>query len=332
MRKMGSIGSIFINFFILFQKNVLDFTENCILKIMNKILLGICLLLAVTTQAQVNLADSGKQYFMFSDGGITKKKPLKVWYYSPSKITVSLPIVIMLHGAKRNPSAYLDDWMEAAKLFNCIVVAPEFSQEDYPKADNYNLGSVYDAKKDKFRPSNEWSFSVIEPLFDYVKQQTGNISKGYYLSGHSAGSQFVHRFLFFEPKNRVIRAMAANAGWYTLPDLELGFPFGLKNSPVTTQDLIKTFATPVIILLGEADLDRTSADFNTGGEYDKQGMSRFERGNFFYTLCQNKARSLHSPFNWTLATVPGVAHSNKELSKYAAAFFFMNVKSLGDNK
>jgi len=299
---------------------------------MKNIFLIICLLFACTSQSQVNLADSGKQFFMFSDGGITKNKPLKVWYYSPSKITVNLPIIIMLHGAKRNPSAYLDDWIETAKLYNCIVVAPEFSQQDYPKADKYNLGNVFDVKKNKFTPNEDWTFSVIEPIFDYVKKQTGNISQGYYLSGHSAGSQFVHRFLFFEPKNRVIKAMAANAGWYTLPDNQIDFPFGLKNSPVSQNDLSKAFATPVFIILGEADLDRTSPDFNTGGDYDKQGMSRFERGNYFYKFCQTKAKESKSTFNWTLATVPGVAHSNKETSKYAAAFFFMNVKSLGDTK
>ena len=56
---------------------------------MKNIFLIICLLFASTSHSQVNLADSGKQFFMFSEGGITKNKPLKVWYYSPSKITVN---------------------------------------------------------------------------------------------------------------------------------------------------------------------------------------------------------------------------------------------------
>ena len=38
--------------------------------------------------------------------------------------------------------------------------------------------------------------------------------------GHSAGSQFVHRFLMTRPDAPVERAVAANAGWYTLPDDE----------------------------------------------------------------------------------------------------------------
>ena len=36
--------------------------------------------------------------------------------------------------------------------------------------------------------------------------------------GHSAGGQFVHRFVQFKPNSRVNYAISANAGWYTVPD------------------------------------------------------------------------------------------------------------------
>jgi hypothetical protein len=54
--------------------------------------------------------------------------------------------------------------------------------------------------------------------------------EGYYLYGHSAGAQFVHRHLAFICAGgnplRVIRAVAANAGFYTEPTFEVPFPFG----------------------------------------------------------------------------------------------------------
>lgn len=288
------------------------------------LLLSAFLLICFCSKAQPNLADSGKQFFIFSNP-IAKDKPLKVWYYSPTKNTDSLPIVMMFHGSKRNASAYLDDWINVAKLYNCIVVAPEFSSKDFPKVAKYNLGNVYNAEKSTFNQSNEWTFSIIEPLFDFVKNNTNNVNKDYYMSGHSAGAQFVHRFLFFNTNNRVKRAMISNAGWYTMPDVKIEFPFGIKDSPVDSMHLKDAFGKKVFVVLGESDTDTESPDFNKGPEYDVQGYNRFERGKNYFSFCKKTSLKLNTPFNWTLATVPGVAHSNKEISKFAAALFFMNL-------
>ncbi len=286
----------------------------------------LCFLMAsFILKAQLNLADSGKQFFRFSQMGINKDKPLKVWYYSPSANTDSLPIVIMLHGAKRNASAYLDDWIAIANLYHCIVVAPEFSSKDYPKVDKYNLGNVYNPQTKSFNDAADYTFSVIEPLFDFVKLHTHSIQDGYYLSGHSAGGQFVHRFLFFNSENRVIKAMVSNAGWYTFPDQNVAFPFGVKDSPAKNKNLQQAFNKKVFIVLGEADTATDSPDFNTEPIYNEQGLNRFERGQHFFTTSKTVAAQLKTPFNWVLATAPGVAHSNKEISKFAAALFFMNL-------
>ena len=45
--------------------------------------------------------------------------------------------------------------------------------------------------------------------FVTVKAATGNRSERYHLYGHSAGAQFVHRFLYFMPDARVAKAVAA---------------------------------------------------------------------------------------------------------------------------
>ena len=65
-----------------------------------------------------------------------------------------------------------------------------------------------------------------------MKAATGNRSASYLLYGHSAGAQFVHRYLYFVPEARVAKVVAANAGWWTLPDLAVGFPYGLRGSVV----------------------------------------------------------------------------------------------------
>ncbi|MCO7114820.1 hypothetical protein NIB75_27395 [Bacteroides uniformis] len=38
---------------------------------------------------------------------------------------------------------------------------------------------------------------LVDKLFEYVRQFTGSMRKGYMIYGHSAGGQFVQRFMLF---------------------------------------------------------------------------------------------------------------------------------------
>ena len=95
-----------------------------------------------------------------------------------------------------------------------------------------------------------WSYSAIEPLFQDAIRRYGMVTTGYSLYGHSAGSQFVHRFLFHVPDAHVVRAVAANAGWYTMPDLQVEWPYGLRGSRVDSDKLASALNTPLTVLLG----------------------------------------------------------------------------------
>jgi hypothetical protein len=281
------------------------------------------------SQAQINRASVGKKVFYFKNKDLDS--PMKVFYYSSKADADDLPIVLLLHGAHRDASAYMDDVIQTANLYNCKVIAPEFDQENFPGVDGYNLGNVNDRKTKKLLNANKWAFSVLEPLFDTVVAQTKSNAKGYYLYGHSGGAQFGHRFLMFVPNNRVIKASFANAGWYTMPN-NVEYPFGVQKSIITTQGLTSFFNKKVFILLGTADTDRESNDFNKSAEADDQGKSRFERGKTFFTAAEKKAEEMKTKLNWTEIFVPGVGHDNKEMSKFSFAMFFMNLNPNDQSK
>ncbi len=171
-------------------------------------------------------------------------------------------------------------------------------------------------------PESDWAYSMIDPIFELVKKKMGNQSTGYLIYGHSAGSQFVHRFLYFKPNARVQRAVAANAGWYTMPNFRQLYPYGLKGTPCTLENLKKLYTRDVVILLGEADTSQTSSSLRRTPEAMLQGRFRFERGHSFFNAAQKMARQIGTPFNWHLQTVPGARHSNKQMKAVAAKFLF----------
>ncbi|TAD86907.1 MAG: alpha/beta hydrolase [Bacteroidetes bacterium] len=274
----------------------------------------LCFAMAHVSTAQPTPSTVGKMAFYFDNGG-KMKSPIKVFYYSPKADAANLPIVMLMHGAERDASAYMDGVISTANTLGCIVIAPEFDKEDYNGADLYNLGNVYDRNRKSFTAAKQWSFSLIEPLFDFVVKKTESKSTGYYLYGHSAGAQFVHRFLMFVDGPRVIRAGMANAGWYTLPDVQMAFPYGLKGSPVDTSKLARFFATRVCVLLGTADTDRSSVGFNVTDEAEAQGKTRFERGKYYFENCKATAAHLQSVFNWELILVPDVGHNNGKMAE-----------------
>ena len=67
--------------------------------------------------AQPDLQKAGKQSFVYGEASAVKENPIRVWYYSPTDRPDTLPMVIMLHGAERNASAYLDSWIPVANLY-----------------------------------------------------------------------------------------------------------------------------------------------------------------------------------------------------------------------
>ncbi len=243
-------------------------------------------------------------------------RPLRVWYDAPARELTTAKVIVVMHGQGRTGESYRNSWLDEARRAGALLIVPEFSEASYPGSDAYNLGNV------ESEPPSRWSYAAIEPLFDFVQADTGNRTDGYFMYGHSAGAQFVHRFLFLTPNHRVKRAVVANAGWYTAPELGVAFPYGLRGGPVTDAGLRRTLALPVAVLLGENDTNPADPDLRHTAGADRQGLHRLARGSFFFQAGLTTARSLGTPFGWMLQTVPGVAHSNGGMVPAAARILF----------
>lgn len=243
-------------------------------------------------------------------------KPLRVHYYMPDKVTETTRILFVIHGAGRNADGYRDAWIPYASEGQYIVLTPEYSKEDFPTSLTYNVGHIVDEAGNP-RPREQWSFASIEPMFDAVRQATGTKVPRYAIYGHSAGGQFVHRFVELWPDARYSRAVAANAGWYTMPDLAIQYPYGLKGAPTDAAGLKATLEKPLTILLGTADTDPNHHQLSRTPEAMTQGVHRLARGEFFHAYGRKVAHELGAKFAWKLDYAPDIAHSNTGMSQYA---------------
>lgn len=238
---------------------------------------------------------------------------LRVWTHVPSGTGPDTPVLLVMHGTNRDGDRYRDEWVQHADEHGLILVVPEFPKSDFPGSRGYNLGFLENADGAP-RPRELWSFAAIEPLFDEVRRRTATEVTRYSIYGHSAGAQFVHRYVTFMASARVERAIAANAGWYTMPDPELPFPYGLGDEEVSDHFL----AAPLTILLGTEDNDPEHKHLRRTPEAMAQGPHRLARGQAYVSAGRARADNLGVPFGWELRLVEGVGHSNGKMAAFAA--------------
>jgi poly(3-hydroxybutyrate) depolymerase len=269
--------------------------------------------------AQQLAAGSG-QFEREETAGATAERQ-RVFYHRPEAWAPSERIVVVMHGVNRDADRYRDQWRALADQYGFLLIVPEFSQTKFPGDSWYNFGGMVD-EQGKPRDRAQWSFDVVDRVVADVRRLSGAERRGYSLYGHSAGAQFAHRFLLFAASPAVEMAVAANAGWYTLPVADEAFPYGLKGSPATEADVRAFLARPLVLQLGEADTDSEHSSLRRTPEANRQGPHRFARGKNFMTVAEIEAKRLGVPLAWKLVTVPGVGHSNGKMAEHAARELF----------
>ena len=271
---------------------------------------------------------TGKIRFVARDGN-----ELDAYTYRSSGWDGTGPILFGIHGASRGASRVRDYLSPFAERVDGMVIAPEFPKNLYRNfttlvGDKRVRGGDYDAKK--WREPDAYLYAEVEHLFEAVKILLDSPQCGYRIFGHSAGAQFTHRLVTFRSDARVIRAVAANAGWYTLPskgeggDPNFFFPYGLQGSPFTKNQLKDSFGKELVVLLGDQDLSLSSEDklVRDTDEANAQGLYRLARGNFYFDLAQEEALALGAPLRWKRDIIHGVAHSSTGMIGVGAWYLF----------
>ncbi len=264
----------------------------------------------------------GKTQFEFVDQKGDPTRPVTVWMFVPDTCDSKCPLQFVMHGVKRNGEENLDNWVEFATARKFIVVAPEFTRKYFPRDDDYSLG------RSTVEPDPaKWGFAVPEHLFDELKARYGFTLASYRMFGHSAGGQFVHRLHLFNPNHRADPIVAANPGWYTLPQWGIGataykFPYNTIGSRVDAMITRQALSRSFVLMLGDKDTDGNDASLNKSAGANEQGRNRLARGEYFYAAAIIAAKDLGATFSWQRKYVTGVGHDNAGMAKAAIALIY----------
>jgi hypothetical protein len=283
--------------------------------------------------APLHIAD-GSGSFVLAGGVDLEDKSITVFYHKPSTFTPRSPVLIVVPGAGRNGWTYRDAWVDASEEHGVLILSPSYSEDYYPEFWSYNLaGMISDVNVNQgatpavtFRIVNEpsaWIFGDFDRLFRQVKAHLGLETDTYDMFGHSAGGQLLHRLVLFHPGSMAKRVVAANSGWYTVPTFDDVFPYGLVNSASKPTTIKAAFGADLVVFLGELDDENeVRGDLVRTPEVDVQGISRIQRGKYFYDMAAQTAAELGVKLEWKLEVVPNVGHDTQRMSTAAADFLY----------
>ncbi|MDY6084479.1 MAG: alpha/beta hydrolase [Dialister sp.] len=245
--------------------------------------------------------------------------PMAIYYYRPLSWKRDHSVFIAFSGFERDAECFRNELASMADTYGVLVACPEFTDKKFPSACWYQEANISD--KDEIggtiRKRSDWTFSVVDDVISEVLERSGARGK-VILFGHSAGGQLMHRYSLLSGSAAADMVVAANSGWFTMPDRTIEFPYGLKHMPVSDELLSESFKQPALILLGGDDVRRGKV-FRKTPEAEAQGKNRMERGRAYFARCKKMSAHLVVELQWKLDVVAGVGHDGKGMAEGAMA-------------
>lgn len=259
----------------------------------------------------------GQGSFNFHHKAGNKLDTIQVFYYIPSGYDRSaMPVIMGFHGNDRDCSYWMKTWKEYADKNGFMFFIPWFTHKDFPTRRYQEVG-VKD-ENGKVVPSQMRTSALVDSLMSYVLKKSGTADSKLTVFGHSAGGQFVHRFMLVNNSPFVKKAIIGNPGWFTFPTTEEDYSYGIRDlAEIDNLRLKSMLAKNIILQLAEGDTIRESFLRKTP-EADRQGFNRLERGNNFFNSLKEIADKNKWDFNWRKVYVPNVGHDAVAMSRFAA--------------
>ncbi len=225
---------------------------------------------------------------------------MPVWIYHPEKVVTPARLIVAVHGISREYEQQLVAYKRLADKLGCWLVVPEFSRNGFPR--------YQQLAKDA---SSQRADTELNTVFVALKVQLQQPFLKMHLCGYSGGAQFAHRYALLYPQN-IESLVLCSAGWYTFPDQQTEFPYGLAKWPswLGKLRLTEMLSLPTLVMVGEEDLKRDKSLRKSKPLDAQQGKNRVERAGSWVTA-MNKQRQKLTGENVRFSLLSDVGHDFK---------------------
>lgn len=262
---------------------------------------------------------------------IVKETAAKGDYYLYTPSQEPHDILVIAHGMlSTNEVAadvalkYLYRWIKYAEEHRLLIIAPIFDTSRFG-----NLGGGYGGYRNlfgKFVSADQF----INDVVDHYSETTNSKQRRFYLYGHSAGGQFVNRYVVTHP-DRIIKAVVSAAGRYTYPTHSIPWPYGAGNfnrnvkwedGSTTSHSITKSLiryaraASKTSIVIGSKDTKPQPA------RPAHKGKTRIALAKSWAKEMNRNAKKHGLAGNVKVYIIDGIGHSSSALTPFCAEVLF----------
>lgn len=242
-------------------------------------------------------------------------------------------VLVVAHGmigkkqkASNVANKFLKRWINHAQNNQVILVVPVFDTQRFG-----NLKGGYGGYRNligKYIQADKF----VNKLVDRYAKRTKKQSNKFYLYGHSAGGQFVARYVVTHPE-RVIKAVISAAGRYSYPSKDSKWPYGAgefqkkvkwADGTITKISLLpklESYAAAAEVLevvVGGKDLKTQPS------RPSHIGKNRIEFAQSWAQAMNEHASDYGFQGDIKVHIVPGVGHNSSKLTPKAVKVLFAN--------
>ncbi|MEM7346729.1 MAG: hypothetical protein AAF485_21000 [Chloroflexota bacterium] len=255
------------------------------------------------------------------------------WQYIPPDIEQPATVLVVVHGTVGDSEIAIDTaatmlelWRETADQEGVVLIAPVFDNDRY--GGRAGPGGGYRGLYGRDVRADEFLLQILNNVRDTIW-----VADSFYLYGHSAGGQFVNRFVVMHPA-RIKRAVISAAGFYAYPNPDVVWADGMKplqrgfiwcdECPEVDVEItpnpdgwLKAAALPIAVVVGEQDT-ATYERLPPG----QLGTNPVDNGWAWVEAMKQYAAQEESDFNMTFVLVAEAGHNARQTLPVSRQYLF----------